>query len=135
VVLLTAQYGIKTHDPTIYLSRFEVDGFKWVEMNTHPNSLILASPDIGLFIPAHTGRRVIYGHPFETANAQSEREKVIDFFANDLADNDALNLLSNRGVNYIYYGVREKELGEASILDKLEPVFSNREVNIYKISD
>jgi len=28
---------------------------------------------LGLFIPSLTGRRVIYGHPFETVNADIER--------------------------------------------------------------
>ena len=41
--------------------------------------LILSSPEMGLFIPAQTGRRVLYGHPFETVNADAEKDLVLVF--------------------------------------------------------
>ena len=42
----------------------------WIVENTPADALVVAAPETGLFIPARTGRRVIFGHPFETVNAE-----------------------------------------------------------------
>ena len=68
LILLAARHGVVTRDPQIYLSRDEAQALDWLEANTPETALVLASPDMGMFIPAHTGRRVIYGHPFETVD-------------------------------------------------------------------
>ncbi|MGD2159100.1 MAG: hypothetical protein PVG32_19640 [Anaerolineales bacterium] len=133
IILLSAQHGIKTHDPMIFLSQDEVEAYEWIEINTLPDSLILASPSIGLFIPANTGRRVIYGHPYETANAEVEKQRILNFFAGDISQEDAQFFLKKRGVDYLYYGDKEKELGEVSVIKTLKPVFSNHSVVIYRV--
>jgi len=69
LILFSGIHGIMTHDPAIYLTFGESEALEWIRSSTAEDALILASPGIGNFLPAHTGRRVIYGHPFETVNA------------------------------------------------------------------
>lgn len=68
------------HAPAIFLEKSESQALVWISANTPKDSIILASPDMGLFIPADTGRKVLYGHPFETVNAEQEKAKVQTFF-------------------------------------------------------
>jgi len=130
VVLLSGLYGARTHDLAIYLTAGETDALAWIEENTPEDALILSSPEMGMFIPAHTGRRVLYGHPFETVDAEEQEQALIDFFQAGGDD----HFLSERGVDYVFYGPRERDLGDFSI-PGLEPIFSSGDVELYRWGD
>jgi hypothetical protein len=80
LLILAGIFGVQSHSPAIYLEKPESQALAWISSNTPMNSIILASPDMGLFIPADTGRKVLYGHPFETVNAEQEKALVQNFF-------------------------------------------------------
>ena len=121
IVLLAAQHGIQTRDPLLYLSRGEAQALAWVSEHTPGDALILAAPDTGLFVPAHSGRRVIYGHPFETVNAASEKAAVTRFFSRSGEEEAQLRseFLAARGVDYVFFGPRERELAGPETLTEL----------------
>jgi hypothetical protein len=129
MILLTSFYGVQTHDALIYLSRGEAEGLNWIAANTAPDALILASPEMGLFIPAHTGRRVFYGHPFETINAQASEKQVEQYFKGEMRGED-LGVL--KSADYVFFGKRESMLGENQNAMNLAAVYKNREVVIYR---
>jgi hypothetical protein len=129
MILVAVGHGVQVHDPLLYLTKDENSTLEWIKNNTPMDSVILASPETGLFIPAHTGRRVVYGHPFETINASTSKNDVIQFFnKNGSADPDFLN---RYGVDYIFYGPREVKLGNIS--GNYNLVYSNNEVKIYQV--
>ena len=88
---------------------------------------------MGSFIPAYTGMRVIYGHPFETVNAPAEEQAVQAFFRGDLTQASQANFLASRGVDMIFYGPREEEM----VISPLSPfsgfvqVFQSGDVTIW----
>lgn len=106
LVLSAVLHGTRIHDPLLYLTRDEAKALEWIEANTPRDSLVLASPEIGLFIPGWTGRRVIYGHPFETVPAEPEKAQVVAFFTGQAGT----DWLAQRGVDYIFAGPREAVL-------------------------
>jgi hypothetical protein len=130
IVLFSGLYGARTHDLAIYLTAGEADALAWIEENTPEEALILAGPEMGMFIPGHTGRRVLYGHPFETVDAEEQEQALIDFF--EASGDD--HFLSERGADYVFYGPRERELGEFSI-PGLKPIFSSEDVELYRWGD
>jgi uncharacterized membrane protein len=130
LVLLAARHGAQTNAPALYLTSGEAQAFEWIEAHTPPAALILCAPDTGLLIPAHTGRRVLYGHPYETANAQAEEEAVRQFFSGGVPD--AAAFLQQRGVEYVFYGPREGALGKLPEGLGLEAVYSAGGVTIYQ---
>jgi len=75
-------------------------GIKWISMNSPAGSLVLTSPSIGLYIPAYTNDRVIYGHPYETAEAQRNLVRVEEFFSK-MSPVEQQKYLINEGVDYI----------------------------------
>ncbi len=137
IILLAALHGVQTHDPLLYLTRGEADAFTWIEKNTPAQALILAGSQTGLFIPAHTGRRVIYGHPFETVNAQASKALVDRFFSapgsltEPISTQEAQSVLDQWGVDFIFDGPREKALGGSPGLDRFHAVFDSQGVRIY----
>jgi hypothetical protein len=134
LVLFLGGYGIQTQDPSLYLSAYEYEALMWVEQFTDPDALILASPEIGNYIPAQTGRRVLYGHPFETVYAADEEEIVLHFFVGTLTEVQANDLLETRGVDYIFYGPREKSLGNPPFGTlNFEAAYQNEQVSIYLV--
>ncbi len=109
LILWVGLYGIQTRDPMLYLTPNETLALEWLKSNTPARALVLAAPESGLFIPAHTGRRVIYGHPYETVDAEFEKAQVTGFFSGEMSSPG--DFLEQRGVEYIFYGPRERKLG------------------------
>ncbi len=80
--IIIAVSGIQAaarRDPKIYLERDIYNGLTWIKDKAAPDALVLADEKLGLYIPSVTGRRVIFGHPFETVNAELERKFLRDF--------------------------------------------------------
>jgi hypothetical protein len=136
LILLATQQGMHTHDSWIYLTRGEAQALSWIRENTAPQALFLAGPQTGLFIPAHTGRRVVYGHPFETVQAEQEKARVTEFFTMAGKDPDggqAAALLESLPVEYIFWGPRELQLGSPPDLAGLTTVYASDGVTIYQV--
>ena len=87
---------------------------------------------MGLFIPAYTGRRVLYGHPFETVNAKQMQEVVLNLLS-DLNGEDGDSFLHN--VSYIFYGPREREIGAEKIDPGYKVVYSSGDVQIFEVQN
>ncbi len=137
---ITTIYGIKTKDPLLFLTRSEDHALTWIEGNTPSNALVLASPQMGLFIPAHTGRRVIYGHPFETVDAADRKNEVTTFYSGFGSENiqdQQSEFLEENQIHYIFWGPRERLLnteqtGQIPLKD-ITPVFQDDDVIIYQV--
>jgi hypothetical protein len=133
LLLLVAQHGVASHNLLLYLTRGEAQAMAWIEANTVSDALILCAPETGLFIPAHTGRRVIYGHPFETVDAEAQKAAVEQFFqSGDPAE--AEEFLEDRAVDYIFFGPRERLLGTLPALPSLRLVYDSAGVQIYQVA-
>lgn len=134
--VLILMLGALTHPPELYLAPDETQAIAWIRSNTAPDALVLASPQIGQWLPGLTGRRVIYGHPYETVNAEQEQAAVEAFFREpvDVTRDDPR--LDERGVSYIFYGPREVELalGGGPDFSALPAVFQSGSVTIYEVA-
>ncbi len=131
LVIAMGLISVAQSEPRLVLSNPEAQALAWIQANTPKDALILASEDIGVLIPARTGRRVIYGHPFETVDAEKNKAEVGAFFSGSLDVPSAAEYLLENQVDYIFYGLREKALGEID-LGEFSVLFSNGEVDIYQ---
>lgn len=97
MVLMSGVQASTQLDPKIYIPKAVQEGLDWLSENSHTNDLVLADEVVGLYIPSATGRRVIYGHPFETVNADQELELVRLFFQGQmLPENIQTELIDSR---------------------------------------
>lgn len=136
IILAAGIFGANAVDPqagypVLYLSEPERAGMQWIRTNTAPRALILSGPETGLFIPAQTGRRVVYGHPYETINAQAELGDVTAFYSGEMDERQGLEFLANHGVDFVFYGPREQKLGRPSSLNDLPVVYEANGLVIY----
>jgi hypothetical protein len=130
MIVLGGFQAIAAKDERIYLSKENLLGMEWIASNTDQDSIVLASPQMGLYIPAYTGRTVYYGHPFETANAEKMEAIVTSFFEGTLNEGERLSLWQ---ADYIFYGEKEQELGSLLIEPSYQLVYSSNGVKIYQI--
>jgi hypothetical protein len=135
VVVLAGVYGVNTRDENLFITRAEDLALAWIEENSREDDLILGSPEMGAIIPAFTGRRVIYGHPFETINAIEEQQAVLSFFEGQQSTLQAEDFLEERGVDFIFFGPREQRLGEMEFGTQFRPVFSVDSLIIYEVGE
>ncbi|MEN6409449.1 MAG: hypothetical protein ABFD44_07045, partial [Anaerolineaceae bacterium] len=77
------------------------------------------------------GRKVVYGHPYETVNAAEEKQFVLNFFENGELSKLTEQQLLAKGVTLIYAGPRERELGDLTFLRSLPRVYDAGGVTIY----
>jgi hypothetical protein len=131
MIIMGGIQAVNTKEPKVLLSQEEIAAMDWIASNTSQDALFLASPQMGLYIPAYTGRRVLYGHPFETVNAADMESAVIDFLNGRITLED---LSVFRDVDFIFYGHREHEVGRFGLESEYETVYSSSAIQILEIS-
>jgi len=129
VIMLAIGGGMK-RDPRLFVSVDEAAAMDWLHENTPRDAVVLASPEMGLFIPAWAGRHVVYGHPFETVNAERTKARVEAFFSagTSRADRDAM--ISDWNAAFVFVGLRERALGMGESPGR--EVFRNATTAIYQ---
>ena len=86
--------------------------FKWLDDHGIADAVVLASPNISLWIPAYTEEVVVYGHEYETVPADERLKQVEDWYRGE----DCETLLSDRvpfKVKYIFWGPQERDMGQS----------------------
>lgn len=114
-----------------YVSQNEAQALKWLETRSGTDPVVLASPELSVFVPVY-GSRVVYGHPFETINATDRANDVKRFFQGQDCD-----VLEREDVDYVIVGPRERSIDDFSedCLPASRPVFTSpaSEVLIYDV--
>jgi hypothetical protein len=134
-VLVTMLFLCVSHSPNLYLPADSVAGIGWLGANTPGEATILSSFSTGGAIPAFTGRRVFWGHPYETAYVDQKSEWVAHFFSESATDDERLAMLKDAGITHLFYGPNERaqaDFDPASV-PFLTPVFRNDSVTIYQV--
>lgn len=134
IILLGGIRAVKNGEPTLTIRQTEMKAFVYLSQNSQVSDLVLASPETSLFIPAYTGRRVIYGHPFETVNARTMKAAVEAFFQGSL-DDQSLRWARAEGVKWILWGPREDAYGAlpAELPAGLRLVHAEGDVQLFEL--
>ena len=135
LLLAATSMEVARRPPLLFHSQAEFQAWGWLEENTSPHEVVLASYHTGNLIPAWAGNRVFLGHGSETLHSAYKRELVARFFQAETGDAFRQQLLCRYGIAYLYYGPHERILGDFDPGDSpyLEEVYRNREVTIYRV--
>jgi alpha-1,6-mannosyltransferase len=79
-VPLVAVLGVAQGGNPLVMSEDEAAAYAWLAENTVWTDTVLAPVASGQFVPAWAGNRVVYGHPFETIDAEEKRAEVDRFY-------------------------------------------------------
>jgi hypothetical protein len=113
----------------LLLDRGYAAAFHWLESRTNLNDVVLIGPEGGVWLPGWAGARVVYGHPYETLQADTRYQQVVDWYTGQAEDCRAL--LNLYAVTYVISGPDEAALGTTPCLDDLEPVAQFGAVSVY----
>ncbi|MCJ7623169.1 MAG: hypothetical protein MUO76_06675 [Anaerolineaceae bacterium] len=132
-LIFAGYFAVQAHNPKLVITSDEYTAFQWIEKTTGEESLIMASPELGLYIPAYTGRKVLYGHPFETVNAEETERLASRFYQGDLSEESAINFIVENNIDYIFFGQRESKLGSPGYLSQFDVLYETDKVKILSV--
>lgn len=135
IVLAGFFTGLKNHDPHFFLTHDEAEAITWMDSNASEQIVVLSSPSLGNFIPARAGLKVVYGHPFESIQAEARQEVITQFYSGSLSGQDAKSWLQAMNVTYVVYGQRELETGSGPDLSILESSGKFGEVQVFTVNN
>ncbi len=133
VILGSVSSAIKNRSSEIYLTKGELDAFRWLARNMPAGAVVLAAPETGNRIPAFTPLRVIYGHPFETVHAEEMKDLIEKFFSGNLDEDELSELIKDHSRLLVFFGPREMKMGTPSQLDDYPVVYDEQGVRIYSV--
>jgi hypothetical protein len=122
-------------DPAVFMHTSELDAFKWIYSRKDPGNLVLASERSGLLIPAYTNWRVLYGHPFETVNAEQRLSEINRLFQGDFLYQDFDEILKEKEIDFVFLGPFDTKLERSQVLTDFSLVYENKKVKIYSVKD
>ncbi|MBZ0278379.1 MAG: hypothetical protein K8I60_19690 [Anaerolineae bacterium] len=106
--------------------------FDWLSHSVRPDMVVLASPNVSIWLPGWTGARVVYGHPFESMDAAAREKAVIAWYSDPPPEDcDALLHTDTYTVNYVLVGPQEKALGSAACAENLRLIAQLGSVAVY----
>lgn len=132
IILATAVFGVQTHDAQFYVTKGEILAYSWINTSLPENSLVLASPETGLYLPAYSHASVVYGHPFETLDADYLESEVTSFFSG-WNEQQVISFIDDFQVQYLFLGPRERLLGNLIIQENWQLVYESMQVTIYAV--
>lgn len=108
------------------------DTLIYIDQRADSNDVVLAAPVTSLWIPAWTGARVVYGHPYETLNAESAKAELEAWYRETDPDAPICEdyLVAHR-VSYVVLGLRERMLGPGACTENLTQVVTLNDNFIY----
>ncbi len=127
--------GLSQHDSHFYLNRDEAEAISWLDLHSPKGTVVLTSPGLGNFVPARSDLKVMYGHPFETIDAEEKKEKITQFYIGELRGSTLKAWLKEYNVEYIMFGIREKEIGTNFDTSFLSRVHQFDSISIYRVVD
>jgi len=110
-----------------FLERDYAAAFQWLKEQGQPNEVILAAPDVSVWVPGWTGDRVVYGHPFETLDANEKEVQVQNWFNGT----DCGQIVEQYSVRYVIVGPQEQAIGNTTCTNALYQVFNYGTVTVY----
>lgn len=127
-----AIYAVANYDPLLVMKKGVWNSFSWVNKNLTDDHIILTIPEYGLFLPAYTNQRVIYGHPFETSNAPENLSNVEQYFL-EMSAPESYAYAIAEGVDNILIDGDNPMIAKYSLHSKYSLIYENDDVKIFQV--
>jgi len=128
--------GTRTAEIRYFIPTSEYDALKFLETQVQGDDVVLASLDLGQFVPALTGARTFIGHWAQTLDFYGKRDLVSAFFNSALSDEDRQKIIDTYNVTYVIYSSQEAKLGDydPASASYLDAVFDAGGVKVFKVT-
>ena len=134
VILATGFSAGVLRNPKVFFTSDEQQALNWLNGNASWDDVVLASPELSMFIPGWAGARVVYGHPFETIDAVKKEAMVNDFYKSSKQTLASHAFIQSQQVKFIFNGPREKALSGSPSdgFPGCSKKYSNKTVEIFQ---
>lgn len=133
LVIAAGLGGVARGESILVQSDGEACASAWLDANAALDSLVLAGETHSNRLPAQAGVRVLYGHPFETPDAEAERSLVLSLYDDSTSLAAAISTLEARGVDFVVFGPEERALGPAAWPEQLRRVADCGDVGVFEV--
>jgi uncharacterized membrane protein len=119
----------------IYRDRWEVAALDWLGERVQSDDVVLGAYRTGNYLPARAKARSFVGHGPESVRADEKKALVAQFFASETGDRWRLDLLSSYGVDWLFWGPIERELGrfDPRAVPYLQQVYDTMGYTIFEV--
>jgi hypothetical protein len=126
---------IRQQKTPIYRPAAEIAALEWLDVHADLGETVLASYQVGNVVPAWTDLRVFAGHGPETLHSAEKRDALMQFFDPTTDDAWRQALLRDFGLDYVFHGPQERELGDwdPSTAQYLAPIYGEGVYTIYEV--
>jgi hypothetical protein len=121
------------HNPLYFYRSDELAAINWLSAQGGEPITVLASDQTGTLIPSVSRLRVLYGHPFESINAEKNKLAIARFFSGKMSSEESKLFLKENKINWILMGPREKLMGSSVLLSGKAPDKQFGEVSLYSV--
>jgi hypothetical protein len=128
---------LSAHYYPYYLYNEEVEALEWIEKQPGVDGVVLSSLTIGQYVPVFTGKHAFLAHWAQTVDFYGKGDMVREFYDPETGDGRRLEILQDYGVNYVFYGPAERQLGEVDLAQSvfLDEVYSSPKVKVYEVAN
>jgi len=130
-VPLVSVAGVAQGRQPLIMTADQAAACAWLRDNTAWTDTVLTAPEAGHIIPAWAGNRVVYGHPFETIDAETKEAEAAHFFSPEATTAERRDLLERYGVRYVLALSPAPDLNEPAL--GLTLVWTGKEAMIYQV--
>lgn len=127
--------ALMNQDRMFYIDKNVEDAINWIKANDQGKRIILAKVDTGLVIPALGNFRVIYGHPFESINAEKMNLMVNEFWSNKLTIQEQLDLIIENNVDFILCEVNSGLESCPKITSQFNTIYDTDNILLFQVEN
>lgn len=123
-------------DNRFFLSKPEAAALDFLAQQVNGNDVVLATLDMGQFVPALTGARSFIGHWAQTLDYYGKKDMVEAFYKSETSDAERQRIVDTYNASYIIYGPQEARIGsyDPSTAAFLNEVYNEGGVKVYKVT-
>jgi len=136
-ILAGSSMMVRSRPPLTFRESAEIAALDWLAGQVQADDVILSAYNTGNYLPARVLARAFLGHGFETVEFSRKEAMVARFFAGQADESWRKELLSEYGVDYIFWGPEERKLGEFDphAVPYLRPIYETAGYAIFAVLD
>ena len=121
----------------IYRDAGEVAALDWLNQQVESDDVVLAAYETGNYLPTRVKARAFVGHGPESVHADEKKRLVAYFFDGATDDAWRRDLLSQYGVDWVFWGPAERTMGDfdPSQAAYLAPVYDAPEYTLFRVEE
>jgi hypothetical protein len=134
LLMLAGVSAVFTRNPHALLTDPQWEAMAWLRENVPPETVVLADEELGTVVPGWGGgARVVYGHPFETVDAEIKRAAVNDFYAGRMSADEQAAFLDRHRVGIVV--VQAGRYGGPLPIAGTHQAWEFDSITIYRVED